>query len=203
MEKALSILEEAISDVGHWRWWSESLPSFFAAEFSCVKLWTPPTAFDRPPPGIVAVGFKNPSLVAFITSDSAENLRPDWRIALQNDKVEPFGIFDDIFTLQDSSQLGNIIEGCSIEYLLGSNENLFQTSPCLLAFRAGDVGLIVRGEQIAVPPFDELTDIVKARDEWQSYWSEYWERKESDAPMPKDYTCEVCIPRHLFRYHER
>jgi hypothetical protein len=202
MKEALSVLEEAISDVGYWRWWSESLPSLFAVEFGGIKLWSPPTAVDRPPSGIVGIGFKNPSLVAFISSDSADHLRPDWRIALHNDEIEPFGFFDDVFTLQDSALLGRTIEGCSLEYLVGSETNLYQASPSLLAFRAGPVGLIVRGEQMAIQPFSEFSDVVKAREAWQGYWVEYWARRDTGTPMPKDYACEVCIPVDRFLFHE-
>jgi hypothetical protein len=202
MNSPLSILEESISDVGNWRWWDELLPALFVAEFGGVKLWSPPTAVDLPPLGIVSLGIKNPSLVAFITSNSAAPLRPDWSTSLHNDVMEPFAFCDDIFTLQDPKLIGSVIEGCSLEYIVGSEANLNQTTPSLLAFRAGPVGLIVRGEQMAVQPFNDINEIAQAREAWKRYWIEYWARRDTEAPMPKDYACEVCIPRERFRYHE-
>ena len=48
-QEHISILESAISDVGHWTWWTQHFPESFQMEFGGVLLWNPPTAEGKPP----------------------------------------------------------------------------------------------------------------------------------------------------------
>ena len=204
MDDVLTVLETAISDIGNWRWWDQSLPSKFVVEFGGVKLWTPPTRIDQPPRSIFGLGFKDPTLIAFVSDTAAAGLRCDWRFALHSDQIEPFGMFDDVFTLRSDAQFPSILEGCDVEYLVGSESDLFSTSPVRLGFRAGPVGLIVRANQMAVAPFtgaDWAAQIAAASAGWAPYWNEYWSRRDTDSPMPEDFRCEIEIPFDRYQFH--
>lgn len=39
-----------------------------------------------------------------------------------------------------------------------------------------------------------LDDVENRKDKWWDYWKEYWEKRDSENPLPKDYACEVTIP---------
>jgi hypothetical protein len=207
MNNAASILESAISDVGYWRWWHEALPGFFQVEFGGVQLWTPPTKDDRPPPGIIGLGFKDPTLVAFLTELSAAALQSDWRLALHQDQIEPFTVTYDEFTLSQADQVKSMTDGCSIEFLVGSEFDLIpKEGSSFLAFRAGPVGLVVVAEQMAVASssgdLSSAEKIASSNAAWWEYWKDYWQRRDSDSPLPKDYACEVTIPRDQFTFKE-
>ncbi len=47
---------------------------------------------------------------------------------------------------------------------------------------------------VAQPGELDPDQIVTAAGDWWEYWREYWRRRETDAPLPKDYACEVTIP---------
>ena len=91
-----------------------------------------------------------------------------------------------------------MIAGCKSEYIIGTEADLLaDTAPVKLAFRAGSVGLAVRANELTViSSSGEMSpeQIQQASEKWWAYWREYWNRRESDAPLPKDYACEVTIP---------
>jgi hypothetical protein len=197
MSEHLSILENAIADVGYWRWWAEKLPTAFQVEFGGVQLWNPPTEEDGSPCGVVAIRFGQPTAVAFLTSLEAE-LPQDWKTALHEDRIDPFDVGHDQLTLQSETLFHEVIAGCKYEYIIGTESDLLaDTAPVKLAFRAGPVGLAVRANDLTViSSSGEMSpeQIQQAAEKWWAYWREYWNRRESDAPLPKDYACEVTIP---------
>ena len=207
MNDAASILESAIADVGYWRWWCEALPAFFQVEFGGAQLWTPPTATGRPPPGIVGLRFKDPTVVAFLTDLSAVDLEPNWRLALREDQIEPFSLTNDEFTLTEATRVNGMSDGCSIEFLLGSEAEFTpKVGDTFLAFRAGPVGLIVVSAQMAVESssgdLSSAEKIASANAAWWTYWKDYWQHRDSDSPLPKDYACEATIPTDEFIFNE-
>ena len=198
MSDYLATLEEAISDVGYWRWWAEAMPEIFQVEFGGVQLHFPPTVSDQPPNSVVALRFFEPSVVAFLTEHDAQDVAQDWRLALHEDRVEPFSVNHDLFTLTSEDALREIVSGCRVEYVHGSDIGS-ATAPdeVLLAFRAQQVGFVLRAKRMTVvaqPGELEPTQIVTAAGDWWEYWREYWRRRETDSPLPKDYACEVTIP---------
>jgi hypothetical protein len=198
MRNHLSILEEAIADVGYWRWWADSLPRVFQVEFGGVQLYFPSASADKPSNGVVALRFLEPSLVAFLTASEATTLEPDWRVALHEDRCEPFTIDHELFTLTSVDALEAVAAGCNTEFVLGTDLGPSTEGDApLLAFRAQDVGLIVRAKEMRViAAAGELSpeQVSEAYAGWWKYWREYWDRRDSDTPMPKDYACEVTIP---------
>ena len=197
MSKHLAILEDAIADVGYWRWWAEGLPTVFQVEFGGVQLWNPPTEQNGPPSGVVALRFGNPTAVAFLTSLDAE-LQLDWRTALHEDRIEPFSVSHDALTFQSEELLRELLAGCKSEYIVGTEADLLVgDAPVKLAFRAGPVGLAVRANELTViSSSGEMSpeQIQQSSEAWWSYWREYWNRRETDDPLPKEFACEVTIP---------
>ncbi|MEK8045774.1 hypothetical protein [Ideonella margarita] len=198
MSDYLPTLEEAISDVGYWRWWADALPDIFQVEFGGVQLHFPPHSPNHPPNSVVALRFFEPSVVAFLTEQDAQHATQDWRHALHEDKVEPFSVNHELFTLTSEDVLREVVSGCRIEYAYGSDiGTATEETPVLLAFRAQEVGFVVRARRMVVvaqPGELDSAQIVAAAGDWWEYWREYWRRRETDAPLPKDYACEVTIP---------
>jgi hypothetical protein len=206
MQEALEILENSISDVEYWRWWTESLPDYFQVEFGGVQLWTPPTQENRPPPGIIALRFESPTAIAFLTETTAEDLQSDWATQLKNDQIEPFSVIYGLFLLAADREIGPIKEGCSLQFLIGNESDLESGSASTrLAFRAGSVGLIVCASSVTAVSMDgdlQAHQISEAYDKWWAYWREYWQRRGSASPLPEDYACEVTIPLDRFELKE-
>jgi hypothetical protein len=198
MADANSILENAISDVGHWRWWAEALPERFQVEFGGVQLWNPPTREGGPPSGVIALRFIQPSLVLFLTAKDAEEVEPDWPEALHEDRMEPLSVAYDQFTLTSDEQIASMAKDCTLRFVVGDSDGLAAGSdPVRLGFRAGPIGLIVRAkEMVVLSSAGELTPekIAEASAAWWAYWKEYWARRDTENPLPRDYACEVTIP---------
>lgn len=103
-----------------------------------------------------------------------------------------------LFSFTSERTLREVVAGCSIEYLHGSEiASGSDAHDVSLAFRAQDVGLVVRAKKMSVlAQPGELTpeQIRLAASEWWEYWREYWTRREGLNPMPFDYACEVTVP---------
>lgn len=198
MKNHLHTLEQAISDVGFWRWWTAELPRLFQIEFGGTQLHFAPSAQGQPPNNIVALRFLNPSTVAVLTDVDAVDLDPDWRQALHDDLIDPFRVNHDVFTLTSVDVLRSAVAGCQVEYLWGETlERESEDGGVMLAFRAGPVGMVVLADSmlvIAVPGELGAQQIEDAGSAWWEYWREYWARRFSSEPMPLDYACEVTFP---------
>ena len=73
----------------------------------------------------------------------------------------------------------------------------FHEAAFRLSFAAESAGLIVAGDTMGLHtsrglvPVDEVEEMSR---KWWVYWKEYWRRRGSDEPLPKDCACEVTIP---------
>src|SRR5688500_10715695 len=84
----LHILADAISDLGYWSWWAEQLPDVFQIEFGGTQLYFPPETPDSPPQTRIAIQFKQPASINFISkSGNPDNF--EWVQLLHEDKMEP------------------------------------------------------------------------------------------------------------------
>lgn len=191
-------MADAISDIGHWRWWAEDLPDRFQVEFGGVQLWNPPTRDGGPPSGVVALRFIQPTLAVFLTDKNTEELEPDWPKALHEDRLEPFSVRHGEFMLTSDERIAAMAKDCVLRFVVGGLHELTTGNDQVkLGFRAGPVGLIVRAKQLVViSSGGELTPekIIEASAAWWQYWKDYWKRRDTENPLPKDYACEVTIP---------
>ena len=200
MSEALKILERAISDVGHWRWWVRS-DTVSHVEFGWVMLLIPSENASRPPSSTIALRFHDPRcIVALQRATEGSGLPDDWFAKLAEDKIEPPGVSDGDFTLTDLGQLRIIYqEAHHRDFILGDErdlENIGQDE-VFMAFWAGNVGLVVRAKSLEVLSHQgpiESEDIPARSSAWWNYWREYWKRLDGDDSMPKDPLCEITIP---------
>lgn len=200
-DSPLAILERAISDVGRWSWWTGDPTKEIQLEFSGVQLWFPPTADGHPPSGQVALRFKTPSLVVFLSrSDDTELCNDSWPARFHSDEIGGFSVSYDHFTMTDANlALSLIAEATHKIKMIGQlPQNIdFATGAAWIAFSAGPVGIVVAGTEMEIVSHHgsvQLDEIETINGKWWEYWREYWNRKDSSAPLPTDYACEVTIP---------
>jgi len=206
MAEMITVLEEAISDVGYWRWWDEDLPGSFQVEFGGTQLWYPPEAEDKPPSGVMSLEFYTPCLIAFLTGRGASDIPPDWPEALHEDRLKPFTITHETFALNRPDTASGLLATMEARFHVGGPDDARPASAsACLSFRAGPVGLVVCGASMGVYNWDggmSPEQVIEANERWWEYWREYWRRADSDHPMPQDYACEVTIPSSKFSLSE-
>lgn len=194
----LPALESAISDVGYWTWWTGNLPATFQVEFGGTQLWNPPSGEGQPPSSRIALRFRNPRLVYFLTL--VDGVPADWPDQLQRDALEPPSIDHEAFTLSEADLCGHLVDkAVSVRALVGEPgvSPLPAAGEALLGFEAGPFGLVVAAESLGVfnhqGEVDEQSVLASNR-MWWEYWREYWRRKDTPDPLPRDYACEATIP---------
>lgn len=198
MTEHLATLESAISDLGAWTWWTARLPDGFQVEFSRTQLWSPPRSEGKPPSTQIALRFRKPRLVYFLTL--GDGVSADWPDRLARDELTPFDVDHDAFTLTRPDLCGELVaKAVSIRALVGEPSASVSPSAgeAFLAFEAGPVGLLVAGESLAV--FNHHGElgaeaVLESNRRWWAYWREYWQRRDTDDPLPRDFACEVTIP---------
>lgn len=194
----LSILESAISDVGHWRWWTANLPDSVQLEFGGVQLWSPPSAPDTPPSGLIALRLIRPQAAIFLTK-AHTNLPVDWHDAMQRDELQPFGMDRDQFTLSSVAQASHCLNHAATTHALvapAGNAGATNT-PAVIGFWAGPIGFYGVADELEIYNMSgRLTpaQVEASSHQWWEYWREYWRERHGPNPKPRDYACEVTIP---------
>jgi hypothetical protein len=194
----LPALESAISDVGHWTWWTADLPESFQVEFDGTQIWNPPLGEKKPPSGQIALRFRKPRLVYFLTL--ADGVPADWPDQLQRDELEPPRVDHEAFTLVATVVCGQLVgKAVAIRSLVGDSDvtPLPKPGEALLGFEAGPFGLVIAAESLGVFNHHGELDapaVLAGIRKWWEYWREYWQRIDSADPLPRDYACEVTIP---------
>jgi hypothetical protein len=194
----LSALESAICDVGCWTWWTANLPTAFQVEFGGVQFWNPPNAEGQPPSSRIALRFRNPRLVYFLTL--SEGVHADWPDQLQRDELDPPSIDSESFTLTAAERCGRLVgKALAVRALVGEPgvTPLPRAGEALLGFEAGPFGLVVAAESLGVFNHHGELDaeaVLAGIRKWWEYWREYWHRKDTPDPLPLDHACEVTIP---------
>jgi len=194
MREAFEILENAITDCGYWRWWTDKLPDSFQVEFGAVQLFQPPPEASQPPSAVYALRFVQPSRVEFL--DFAAHVEKDWFFLLKADKLKLPSLSPDHFFLGDPVRAEQLRRKAVHAHLHFASQD--QVGQVPLAFRAGpDFGLFVAAKSVRL--FSDmgeiaLSSVARLNEDWWDYWRRYWKRKDSTDAMPRDDTCEVCIP---------
>jgi hypothetical protein len=194
MNEAFEILKEAITDCGYWRWWTATLPDSFQIEFGGVQLHEPPLRASRSPSSIFALRFVRPVQVEFL--DFAKDVENDWFSKLRADKLQPPRLGRDDFFLGESVQAAQLRHQAVRAHVHFSS--LGSDSRVHLAFRAGrGFGLFVAAESVRLLSHNgelTLSSVARLHDDWWKYWRRYWDVKDTPDHMPRDATCEACIP---------
>lgn len=200
---ALSTLERAISDVGCWSWWTGDPAKSLQLEFSGAQLWFPPTIVGEAPSGQIALRFLRPSTVVFLSrGDRPELSDAQWPNRFQADQLGTFNVGHDTFTMTNVSLAESLISQSTrniplVGELPSRIEAALASAPCWIAFWAGPVGALVIAPELEIVSHHglvSLEEIDSIHAQWWRYWREYWKRKDSSSPLPRDYACEVTIP---------
>ena len=198
MSEHLSALESAISDIGRWTWWTANLPAAFQVEFGGTQLWNPPPGEGQPPSSRIALRFRKPRLVCFLTL--VDDASADWPDRLQRDELEPPSVDHEAFTLTSAELCGQLIrKAVAVRSLVGELgvTPLPAAGEALLGFEAGPFGLVVAAESLGVFNHHGELDagaVLASNRKWWEYWREYWRRRGTADPLPRDFACEVTIP---------
>lgn len=196
----LDILSNAICDVGYWSWWVTDLPTVVQIEFGGPLLYFPASDSSQPPNSQIAIQFRNPKSISFLTRKELTSDDEYWFDELHNDKMEPPTCSHGEFTFTDYALMTKIInEAKTIKTIHGYSpiDNLFQSEKYKLVFWAGDYGFAVSADEIKLLTKDgdvELNQIPSLHSQWWTYWRKYWDLINTENALPKDYACEVTIP---------
>lgn len=196
----LEILSEAICDVGYWSWWVTNLPTVIQIEFGGTQLYFPTSDNSQPPNSQIAIQFRNPKSISFLTREELTSDDENWFDDLYNDKMEAPTCSHGEFTFTDQSIMTEIInEAKTIKTIHGYSpkDNLFQSEKYKLIFWAGDYGFAVSSDEIRILTKDgdiQLDQIPSIHSQWWTYWRKYWDLINTKNALPKDYACEVTIP---------
>ena len=196
----LEILGDSISDVGYWSWWTIDLPKVIQIEFGGTQLYFAPSDNSQPPNSQIAIQFRNPKSISFLTREEIKSDDENWFDDLHNDKMEPPTCSHGEFTFTDQSLMTEIINDAkTIKTIHGYSpkDNSFQTEKYKLVFWAGDYGFAVSSDELRLLTKDgdiELDQIPSVHSQWWTYWRKYWDLIYTKNALPKDYACEVTIP---------
>lgn len=199
-----AVLEDAISDVGNWRWWTADLPHTLQVEFGMVQLWSPPVEAGEKPSGLIALRFRRPLCVHFVTArEGSQELAPDWPELLHADALEPFNLSPGDVSFADDALLREMLATAGrVETIFGPgpDASAIVAAPRWFALRSGAAGLVVAAEEVvAVSHEGECSpdEVLEKNRRWWSYWKDYWARREKANALPYDPACEVTIPMRL------
>lgn len=196
-KEELELLAGAIRDVGCWNWWGERLPRAVQVEFIGTLLLLGEGGPGQPPDSRLALSFAGPVSVAFLSGAGAEE---GWPGLLREDRLGPLTCDHDRFTFTDGEQMAAwVASAARVETVFGEPplSPAFLEAPAKLVFWAGDKGFAVAAERMtAVTRSGTITgpELGEAHRKWWDYWREYWRRRGTGDPLPRDYACEVTIP---------
>ncbi len=198
--EALTILEEAISDVGNWRYWTLE-DEQFQIEFGWVMLHIPTTEIDKSPSSLVALRFIDiQNLVILERNFIRTNLPTDWFEKLRKDEIEPFPVSHGEFSLTDLDEIKKYLyEAETKNFIVGNEAELLNSdnSGFNLGFWSGNVGLIVISkdfELVTINGKRSLGDVKEMHENWWNYWQAYWAKYDTKDSLPYDSLCEITIP---------
>lgn len=195
----LGLLAYAISDTGYWSVWTEQLPDLFQIESGGIQLYFPPTSPNQPPQTQIAIQFKNPTSINFISRNTATD-NFEWVQLLREHKVQPpkciyeqfsFGNWDWTKLLLKQVINYKTLYGYKLTKIRLSKE------PISLVFWCGDIGLSVTAKELKLLNHTgdiALSEIQNINKEWWDYWRNYWDKRNSDNPLPNDPACEMTVP---------
>ncbi len=204
-EQNLNTLANAICDVGYWSWWVTELPELIQVEFGGTQLYFPPDDPLNHPSSQIAIRFKNPKSISFLTKRKLVEGAENWFDLLHQDKVEPITCDYDHFTFTDVKLMNEIIHQAeTIQTIHGYSprESSFMLDKYKLVFWAGDYGMAIAADELAVRSkegFIELIQVPAIHSQWWEYWKRYWDAINTENPLPSNYACEVTIPIANFR----
>ncbi|MBK9247230.1 MAG: hypothetical protein IPM69_03740 [Ignavibacteria bacterium] len=197
----LDILADAISDAGYWSWWIAAFPHSIQLEFGGTYLNFPPSDTSEVLNSRIALKFKNPKSVSFISKQEhqTENNK-QWFDQFHNDELGNQTCSYGEFSFTNHDIISSIVsQAIVIDTIHGysPNDKQFMAEKYQLAFWAGEFGIVIAADEIKFLGDDgiiELEQIPKLNEQWWTYWKKYHELRNSENALPIDYRCELTIP---------
>ena len=205
------VLEQAITDIGYWSWWTEYLPKGVQVEFAGVQLWSEEPQEGQPQRGTLALRFVQPISFSFLTRNKAiDDLPHNWPDLMQDDNLEdlPNIRYEGELHFNERDFVQRVLDAANridVRFGVHPKSEEFFDAPVILAFWAGDIGCAVAAQEMTiVNPSGEvsLEDIPELHQKWWKYWNDYWEVRGTDKAFPEDYACETTIPAELHEDNE-
>ena len=192
---ALSILADAISDVGSWWCWYVG-DDMLQLEFCDVQLYDETKAEkESHSTDTLAVRLYGHVFAIFLDDLNDES----WHESLRDDDsiLYPVDTYDMAFDdhKKAESLLSDYRNRISVKGLKSSEA--LSTAKHIFCGRCGEVGFIVGGDEIEVAgkkgkyAEEEIEPLSR---KWWEYWKEYWRLRKTKDSYPEDYACEVTIP---------
>lgn len=198
-KELLGTLADAIADVGYWAWWVSNLPDKFQIEFGGTQLYIASGDNNDPPITKIALQFLDPISISFISRDDKDD-NWEWVDLLHNASLDPPTCSYEEFYFGNNPDaekaLGEIKQSKNIFGDAPTKESLFN-APVSLVFWCWNKGLAITAQNMKLFSYTgeiTLNEVPNLNKKWWSYWQEYWDKKKSGIPLPKDYACEVTIP---------
>ena len=191
----LSILADAISDVGAWQWWHIS-DDLVHLEFCDVQLYDE----SRPEKethttDVLAVRFRGHAFAVFLDRSG----RNDWHERFRDDDSVLYPVDPYEMTFDSAEEAERVLNDYPNRIPVGdfAGAETLLSAKHLLCARCGEVGFIAGGDaceaagEKGICTEEEIRD---AAEKWWEYWRTYWKRRGTKDAYPKDYACEVTIP---------
>ena len=169
MADAIKILEEAISDVGYWLWWTVQ-ENGCQLEFAGTQIWNAPESEDQPPSGIIALRYTGNVFLSFLTRNGSEEYSEHWFDRLQRDEMEPLRLSPDEFFLNNREGFLSVVKQAGETQLIRGTAIGDASIPPItntIAFYAGQFGVIAGGNELRIfshqgeIKIQEIPDMVK------------------------------------------
>lgn len=199
-EKSLLIIEEALTDIGRWVWWTAD-KDMFHIEFAGAQLFFPPIEKGTIPTSILGLQFLDIKCIARLSKDTLVlNENVEWFDNIQKDLSKPFPLAPGSLTLSNPKKVLEFLNSAhQITFFKGDMEDIqsLNTAETFIGFWAGTAGMIIIAKEMKLTSHHgkvKLNDIPELNEKWWNYWKEYWDKKLSGNPIPYDYNCEIIVP---------
>jgi hypothetical protein len=192
---ALSILADAISDVGSWWCWYVG-DGMLQLEFCDVQLYDEAKAGkETHTTDVLAVRFHGHIFAVFLDDLNDEN----WHERFRDDDsiLYPVDTYDMAFDDRKKAESLLNVYSNRIPIKGFKDAETMEAAKHFLCARCGKVGFIVGGDEIEIVGKKGLyseKEIEPLSRKWWEYWKDYWRLRGTHDALPKDYACEVTIP---------
>lgn len=196
---ALKTLARAVGDSGVWTWWTENLPASIQLEFINCQLYFQPPEPGNPPSTQIALRFRNPVSVNFITPKDSE-FPKEWPEMFRAEELDYLSIEDRQFTFENGDLMQQILSQARVvDTTVGIPpwDSDFPDATLHFGMLCREGGVIIAAEEVQIFTHEgeiKLKDVQMLHDHWWLYWREYWKKRETDEALPKDWLCESTIP---------
>lgn len=196
-KNTLSILRDAISEIGSWQWWHTE-KDMFQMEFSDVLLYDETKEEKEAHTSTIALRFFDNTFAVFL--DNYEEIaEKKWYEQFYDDDILILPIDMDEFCFNDTEYAEALLSNFKNKTSIKDFEALdkINTAEYIMAAKCSGTGFIVGGDRLTVignkGKYSE-EELGLASKRWWQYWRDYWKLRDTPDAYKKDWACEVTIP---------